>query len=378
VVRNQPCIGRDFERIVSSLPGETPSIATAPRSMGSTPPEASGTTVAVTTPDQDWLVSRIHELTRRDLRPPVRVSGDTSDYASILGGDVLVLGGRHYFVLGDTTEGRFGIDDQPKLWVKRAVQLESGEHKIIKLVFYEDFAIELHKFRIRCSRSPGKESRALQAAQGSPWFMQGATVLDDKGNLVRIIDFIRGPSLYSAVHELRMEHEPYFHEVFPGVFRSVLGAIQALELFEQQGLQHGDVRNDHLLVERSTGQYKWIDFDLGVNFSDYDLWSLGNVLCFVAAKGVVTFREATSEVVVPRQARDALERADASVFFPYRVMNLAKLFAYLPEALARVLRRFSAGGDIGAFYRSRAELVDDLADVEARLGPATRPLVPRW
>ena len=41
---------------------------------------------------------------------------------SIDGGDVLRLAGNDYLVLGNAREGRFGIDDQPKFWVKSAIE----------------------------------------------------------------------------------------------------------------------------------------------------------------------------------------------------------------------------------------------------------------
>ena len=50
-------------------------------------------------------------------------------------GDVVVLKGRPYLVRHNAKEGRFGIDDDVKFWVKRAIDLQNGASKIIKLVF---------------------------------------------------------------------------------------------------------------------------------------------------------------------------------------------------------------------------------------------------
>jgi hypothetical protein len=56
----------------------------------------------------------------------------------ITGGDVIILAGEHYLVLRDEMERSFGVED-PKYWVKRCRHLESGERRILKLVFYETF-----------------------------------------------------------------------------------------------------------------------------------------------------------------------------------------------------------------------------------------------
>jgi hypothetical protein len=64
---------------------------------------------------------------------------NTTDFHQMDYGDVVILAGRPYLVLNNAKEGRFGLDDQEKFWVKRAVDLDSGERKIIKLVFYEKF-----------------------------------------------------------------------------------------------------------------------------------------------------------------------------------------------------------------------------------------------
>jgi hypothetical protein len=67
-----------------------------------------------------------------------KVYTDTSDFMRITGGDVIILAGEHYLVLRDEMERSFGVED-PKYWVKRCRHLESGERRILKLVFYETF-----------------------------------------------------------------------------------------------------------------------------------------------------------------------------------------------------------------------------------------------
>jgi hypothetical protein len=40
-------------------------------------------------------------------------------------------------------EGRFGLDDEVKHWVKRAIALSNGSMCIVKLVFYEKFTTRI-------------------------------------------------------------------------------------------------------------------------------------------------------------------------------------------------------------------------------------------
>ena len=47
-----------------------------------------------------------------------------------------------YRVTGHERERRFGMEE-PKFWVKRAVEVDSGVKKIIKLAFFETFNLTL-------------------------------------------------------------------------------------------------------------------------------------------------------------------------------------------------------------------------------------------
>jgi hypothetical protein len=103
--------------------------------------------------------------------------------------------------------------------------------------------------------------------------------------------------------------------------------------------------------------FTWIDFDLLENTPEYDVWALGNILHCVLAKGFVTFRELLRE---HPDVAARLDRSDASEFFPNRVMNLRKVYPYLPDKLNAVLMRFSAGG--GPPYEEVRQIVDDVND----------------
>jgi hypothetical protein len=282
------------------------------------------------------LKERVEELTGRRIYGQACIIEDTSNYMNILSACVLRVGDKDYFIKADAKEGRFGIDDQPKFWVKHAVDLDDGSHKIIKLVFHEQFTTRLGFFQVRCRRSPDKESAVLSTVAGDPRFMQGTTVRDPAGNNIRVIDFIRGPTFFNQLADLDVPHEQYFHETLPRLMMKLIGCIEAMDFLHRRGLEHGDIRNDHIIVEEGTGLYRWIDFDYNVNYSDFDVWSMGNVLTYAAARGIVTCR-AAAEKGAPVTPDDAL------LFYGYRLANLQQVYPYIPDALNDLLMRFSAG-----------------------------------
>ncbi len=311
--------------------------------------------------NQKELVERIETLTRRRVYGEVKIFEDTSNYMTILGGNVIRLDGNDYFVMGDTREGRFGIDDQPKFWVKHAVDLTTGEQKIIKLVFYEQFTTKLNMFTVRCNRNPNKESAFLDLVRGNPRFMQGVTVIDPVGNPVRIIDFIRGKSLFNHVVSRKEPHEEYFYETLPGVMAELVACIEALGEVHRQGHHHGDVRNDHILIEADTGAFTWIDFDYEVNYTDYDVWSMGNLIIYVVGKGIRTFRRVEKHPEEFPHFKGMFDDHDAIALYRYRVANLRKLFPYIPPRLNQLLMRFSMGTI--DFYEDLESQARDLREI---------------
>jgi len=306
----------------------------------------------------DELSARIEELTGRRVRGRVRVFEDASSYMAICGGSVLRLAGNDYYVRGDAREERFGIEDQPKFWVKRTTDLTTGEPKIIKLVFHEQFTTTVGPITVRCRRSPEKESAFLDRVRGDPRFMQGVTVTDPAGNLIRILDTVRGKSFFNHVAALDLSHERYFHEVLPDLMRDLITCVDAMAEVHRSGLHHGDIRNDHIIIESGTGRPVWIDFDYEVNFLDYDIWSMGNVVNYAVGKGIHSFWEVNKHPERFPRLAGRLDEQDALTFYPYRIASLPKLYPYIPDGLGRVLRRYSAGS--ADFYADLEELSRDL------------------
>ncbi len=314
------------------------------------------------------LAERIEEITGRPVRGEVDVRTDTTQFMNIWRGQVVRLGDRHYLIRGDMREGRFGLDDEPKLWVKRAIDLDTGEVKILKLVFAEEFRIRIGLLGIRCYRSARKEGAVLDRVRGDERFMQGGIVPDERGNEVRVIDFIPGPSLYRYLQQITLDHRTYFETVFPGLLRRFVDAVEGIGMLHESGLCHGDIRADHLIVERETGRLRWIDFDLSQDVSDFDVWSLGNVLLHLVGKGEHTFHELRAGRLKPADPGVVLGKEDASAFFVHRIMNLGKLFPWIPGELNEILMRFSFGTT--EFYEEVGELTADLRRVQEMLDRA--------
>ena len=286
------------------------------------------------------LKERIKAVTGRVIMEPVELFEDTSSYAAIVAGSVLRLDGADYLVTGSPRDSRFGFDDQPMVWTKYAVDLSDGARKIIKLVFYEQFSFAVKGINIHLRRDPQKEGAFLEEVRGDSHFMQGQAVTDPAGNLVRIVDRLPGQSLFERLARMNMPHEDYFDRAFPEVMGELIESIEALALVHQRGLQHGDIRSDHLLFSDS-GRLVWIDFDFATEFEDYDLWCLGGVLASVVGGGPHNLHGIKRRRAAYPRMQTAPGPQDTLFLHPYQVANLRKLFPYVPRRLNRILMSFS-------------------------------------
>jgi len=293
-----------------------------------------------------------------------RIHTDTTDFLRVEYGDVVVLGGWPYLILHNAREGRFGLDDEVKFWVKRAIDLESGRLKIIKLVFYEKFTSHIGGVAFNCFRSPKKEARILELVADHENFMHGYAIEDQQGNIVRVLDFIEGKTLHSLVSSLKLDHRTYFHDRFPGILKQFMECIEAVRFLHKNGEKHGDIRRDHIIVDRHSGRYRWIDFDFNYrhreNIYGYDLFGLGNMLMFLVGKGDIllwTLKQQEHPIL------DSLREEDLNIVINNRVSNLKKIYPYIPETLNRVLMHFSKGANW--FYENTVQLLDDLGEYQA-------------
>jgi serine/threonine protein kinase len=292
-----------------------------------------------------------------------RIHTDTTDFFRVEYGDVLVLGGRPYLIRHNAKEGRFGVDDEVKFWVKRSIDLESGSLKIIKLVFYETFKARIGGIEFECFRSPKKEARILDRVTGHKNFMHGYSIEDEEGNLIRVLDYIFGKSLHAYIESLQMDHKSYFYNLFPGILNNFMECIEAIRFLHQLGEKHGDIRRDHILIDRNSGRYRWIDFDFNYrhreNIYGYDLFGLGNILVFLTGMGDVLLLELEKQ---NHPALGTLWKEDVNIVFNKRIANLKKVYPYIPESLNRVLMHFSKGANW--FYENTEQLIDDLGEFQ--------------
>lgn len=291
---------------------------------------------------------------------PVRRVGklitDTTDFMAVGYGDVVALGGRHYMVLRDEAERRFGIEDF-KFWVKRCRCLETNEPAILKLVFHEEFYQKVGPASIRSFRSSTKEARILDLVKDDPRFMHGFSVRDEVGNLVRVLEVIRGKRYDEAVDAMPGDHAEYFASHLRPALELFVGAAEAIGFLHDNGEQHGDVRRDHLWLENRTGQGRWLDFDYAyearANPFALDLYGLGNCLLFIVGKRIYT-----PQVFADMDGAGDIRKSDFSPIIRNRLVNLRRLFPYIPEPLNNVLLHFSEGAEV--FYDSVDEMLCDL------------------
>ena len=292
---------------------------------------------------------------------PNDIITDTSDFSKIDYKDILLVGNKKYLIKGNAKEERFGIED-PKFWVKKAVEVKTRERKIIKLVFFEEFNTTLGGIVIRCFRDPDKESRVLEIAKGHPNFMQGISHIDTNGNNVRIIDVVGGQNLYNYIGFLSMKHEIYFRDILPTILEQLANAFSAIGFLHQNGLRHGDIRSDHIYMERATGNFVWIDFDYDFeateNTYSLDLFGIGNVLLFAIGKGIHQYSAIKSDQMTYGDLVDRISYEDFALLEPSRLLNLKKIYPYIPDALNNMLMHFSAEADI--YYETVADIVEDL------------------
>jgi hypothetical protein len=288
-----------------------------------------------------------------------KVITDTSDFFRVEYNDVVILGNNPYWVKRYEKEGRFGLDDEPKYWVRRAVNLTNGSIHILKLVFHEEFETRVGDIVIKCFRSPKKEARILDLVAGHKNFMHGSWVLDAAGNNVRILEFIRGKRYDEMITVMGKDHQDYFYNYFPEVLDVFVEMVMAIKFLHDHGEKHGDIRRDHILWDREQRKNRWIDFDYnymhGESMFGFDLQGLGNILIFLVGRGDVLVKDLYHE---KREIFDTLWGEDLNISYKNRVANLKKIFPYIPASLNRVLLHFSYGAQI--FYETTEQMLDDL------------------
>ena len=295
-----------------------------------------------------------------------RIHTDTTDFFRVDFDDIVVLNDRPFLIRHNLKELRYGLDGDVKFWVKGAVDLTDGRRKIIKLAFFEKFITKIAGVEFECFRSPAKEARILNLVAGMNNFMHGHSAEDDRSNIIRILDFIKGRSLMSYVMEMKDDHRAYFYHQFPDILDRFLESVRAIRFLHEHDERHGDIRRDHILIDRENGDFRWIDFDYNYRYLDnpyaYDLFGLGNILIFLVGKGDVLIPELKKQ---NPSLLSNLSEEDLNIVFNNRVANLRKIYPYIPQSMNQVLLHFSKGAHV--FYDDAKELLDDLEEAREEI-----------
>jgi len=314
---------------------------------------------------EEYTEKELLQMVRRWVLPervPKRIKiKDTSDFFRVDYDDVVILNSIPHFVRNNEREGRFGLADEQKFWVKRSINLITGQVKILKWTFREQFNSRIGNLVFECVRSPQKEARILDLVHGRPDFVQGETVTDSAGSPLRIMDYIRGKTLEDIAFNLGANHEDFFFNHYPALLSEFIELTKAIRFLHENGEKHGDIRRDHLIKDTSTGRYRWIDFDYnyrhGANKFGYDLFGLGNILVYITGRGDVTTQHLLQE---NPDAFYRLSEDDINIVFHNRVTNLKKIYPYIPESLNRVLMHFSMSARV--YYDDTLELLEDMGE----------------
>jgi hypothetical protein len=150
------------------------------------------------------------------------------------------------------------------------------------------------------------------------------------------------------------------------ILKDYIKLAEAIKFLHDHGEKHGDIRRDHIIKDRREENYRWIDFDYNYwhreNMFGYDLFGLGNVLVYLAGYGDITIQD------IKRYDQRAFQRLtsdDMNIIFHNRVINLQKIYPYIPDRFNLILLHFSAGAEI--FYDDTEQFLNDLH--EAAIGP---------
>lgn len=307
----------------------------------------------------DWCSIAKKYVAEHNVCHVYRILEDTTDFYDVNYGDVILLDDTGYLVRGTETEKKFGLEGEPKPWVKGCVDLTSGERKIIKIPFYEEFACRIEGIKSTCLRNPDKEARILSKVFGHHGFMQGFYRLDSRGNSVRIIERIVGMSLDNVVRSMKMDHHDYYFQEFPILLKGLIQAFRHMDYLHSLGEIHGDISPDHLYIERSTGSFIWIDFDYDYsvreNLVPRDLAEMGTVLSFVVGKDYMSYTEVQQKFP---QVAEKLTVDDMQSVFPNQVANLKLIYPYIHEELNRITMKFS--NSASEKYSTAWQLADDM------------------
>jgi len=191
--------------------------------------------------------------------------------------------------------------------------------------------------------------------------MQGFSITDASNSIIRVLEFIRGKTLADAVLLHGKDHQDYFYNHLPYIFDEFIELVQAIRFLHNHKEKHGDIRRDHIIKDTATGLARWIDFDFNYlhkeNMFGYDLFGLGNILVYLVGRGDVTIQKLREE---SSPAINRITSDNVNIIFNNRVVNLQKVYPYVPVALNVILLHFSAGAN--TYYDTTEQFLHDLQE----------------
>jgi tRNA A-37 threonylcarbamoyl transferase component Bud32 len=159
-----------------------------------------------------------------------------------------------------------------------------------------------------------------------------------------------------------MKYEEYFQQILPGILKNMVRAFEAIRFLHINGFKHGDIRNDHIIINRDNGNYVWIDFDYDYEATEnpfgLDIFGLGNILIYVIGKGFHNLAMISSDRRLYGDLYERVEPQDFSILHKWRFINLRKLYPIIPKLLNDILLHFSQGADI--YYEAIEEVIEDM------------------
>ena len=282
--------------------------------------------------------------------------------------DVVILGGVPYFVRNNEREGRFGLEDEPKFWVKRSINLLTGETEGPEVGLQGALRGQDREPRVRMRAEPPEGG-----ADPGTGPRQGGFHAGDDGAGLR-----RPPASHPRLHPRQdalpdrahcsgQDHEDFFYDHFPIVLDEYVGIVEAIRFLHQSGEKHGDIRRDHLIKDETTGRYRWIDYDFNYRHGEsrfaYDLFGLGNILVFITGRGDVTTNRLLAAGARHPGPADR-RRCEHRVPQPRRQSEKdLSLHPRIPEPGAACI--FPRGPQV--YYETTEELLEDLGEAREEL-----------
>ena len=167
-----------------------------------------------------------------------RIITDTSDFFKVDYNDVVILAGVPYLMRNYTKEGRFGLDDEPKYWVRKAVNLETREVKIIKLTKRRRNVVVsrrklLEEQRAGEQQQDGKDQGGPQPGQGvdygapEPTVQQIVSRIHPRRMRLRVREVIQATPTTKTFHLERLDGPlpPFRAGQYVNVFVDVDGVL---------------------------------------------------------------------------------------------------------------------------------------------------------